>query len=161
MSTTATFPTSNTTPTVASASHDTPTLTAVGLTKAYGPVTVLSDVTLDIRAGEVHAIIGENGAGKSTLMKLLSGYVPSTAGHLSLDGQPVEFPDAATAETAGIVLVHQEILLVPDLTVAENLFLGRELSRGIMIDDRTMNQRTADVLASIGAHCSPHDQVGD
>lgn len=161
MSTTATFPASDTTPMVVNTSRDVPTLTAVGLTKAYGPVTVLSDVTLDIRAGEVHAIIGENGAGKSTLMKLLSGYVSPTAGHLSLDGQPVEFPDAAAAETAGIVLVHQEILLVPDLTVAENLFLGRELSHGIMIDDRTMNQRTADVLASIGAHCSPRDQVGD
>lgn len=140
---------------------DTPALSAVGLTKAYGPVTVLSDVTLDIRAGEVHAIIGENGAGKSTLMKLLSGYVPPTAGHIFLEGEPVSFPDATAAEAAGVVLVHQEILLVPDLTVAENLFLGRELSRGIRIDDRSMNQRAADVLASIGAACSPRDQVGD
>src|SRR5690554_6129594 len=127
MSTTATFPTSNTTPTVASASHDTPTLTAVGLTKAYGPVTVLSDVTLDIRAGEVHAVIGENGAGKSTLMKLLSGYVPPTEGHLLMQGRPVQFSTAAAAEHEGVVLVHQEILLAADLTVAENLFLGREL----------------------------------
>src|SRR5690554_2170322 len=161
MSTTATFPTSNTTPTVASASHDTPTLTAVGLTKAYGPVTVLSDVTLDIRAGEVHAIIGENGAGKSTLMKLLSGYVPPTAGQLLMSGHPVNFADATAAEAAGVVLVHQEILLAPALTVAENLFLGRELSRGVMVDDRAMNQRAADVLASIGALCDPRDRVED
>ncbi len=134
---------------------------AVGLTKAYGPITVLSHVTLDIRAGEVHAIIGENGAGKSTLMKLLSGYVRPTAGHMSMAGQPVDFADAAAAEAAGVVLVHQEILLAPDLTIAENLFLGRELTRGIMVDDRTMNRRAADVLASIGAHCGPRECVGD
>ncbi|CAM3974774.1 sugar ABC transporter ATP-binding protein [Bordetella muralis] len=136
-------------------------LAAEGLTKAYGPVTVLSDVTLDIRAGEVHAVIGENGAGKSTLMKLLAGYVSPTAGHLLMQGQPIVFPDAAAAEAAGVVLVHQEILLAPDLTVAENLFLGRELSRGILIDDRNMDRRTAEVLASIGAHCHPRDHVGD
>ncbi|CAM3907399.1 sugar ABC transporter ATP-binding protein [Bordetella tumulicola] len=138
-----------------------PTLAAAGLTKAYGPITVLSDVTLDIRAGEVHAVIGENGAGKSTLMKLLAGYVSPTAGRLLMQGQPIAFADAAAAEAAGVVLVHQEILLAPDLTVAENLFLGRELSRGILIDDRAMNQRTADVMASIGAHCHPRDHVGD
>lgn len=147
--------------TLSGSASDIPTLAAVGLTKAYGLVTVLSDVTLDIRAGEVHAIIGENGAGKSTLMKLLSGYVPPTAGHIFLEGQPVSFSDASMAEAAGVVLVHQEILLVPDLTVAENLFLGRELSRGIKIDDRAMNQRAAQVLASIGAHCNPGDYVSD
>lgn len=138
-----------------------PTLATSELSKAYGPITVLSAVTLDIHAGEVHAVIGENGAGKSTLMKLLSGYVSPTAGHLLLDGQTTEFADAAAAEAAGVVLVHQEILLAPDLTVAENLFLGRELSRGIMVDDRAMNQRTAAVLASISAHCRPRDLVGD
>ncbi|KAA0890814.1 sugar ABC transporter ATP-binding protein [Pusillimonas sp. ANT_WB101] len=140
---------------------DLPTLAAVGLTKAYGPITVLSDITLDFRAGEVHAIIGENGAGKSTLMKLLSGYVRPTAGHLLMAGQSVEFADAAAAESANVVLVHQEILLAPDLTVAENFFLGRELSRGIMVDDRAMNRRAADVLASIGARCGPCDLVND
>lgn len=157
----ATLPISATAPVAVDASSDLPTLAAAGLAKAYGPVTVLSDVTLDIRAGEVHAIIGENGAGKSTLMKLLSGYVPPTAGHLVMAERPVDFNDAAAAEAAGVVLVHQEILLAPDLTVAENLFLGRELSRGLMVDDRAMNRRAADVLASIGAHCGPRDRVGD
>ncbi|MCC2597168.1 sugar ABC transporter ATP-binding protein [Pusillimonas sp. MFBS29] len=137
------------------------TLATSELSKAYGPITVLSVVTLDIHAGEVHAVIGENGAGKSTLMKLLSGYVSPTAGHLLLNGQAIEFADASAAEAAGVVLVHQEILLAPDLTVAENLFLGRELSRGFMVDDRSMNQRTAQVLASIGAHCGPRDLVGE
>lgn len=136
-------------------------LSARGLAKSYGPVTVLSDITLDIRAGEVHAIIGENGAGKSTLMKLLSGHVRPSAGHLEMDGQRVDFTDAVAAEAAGVVLVHQEILLAPDLTVAQNLFLGRELTRGPMIDDRAMDRRTAEVLARVGASAHPTDRVGD
>lgn len=136
-------------------------LRAEGLGKTYGAITVLTDVTLDILPGEVHAIIGENGAGKSTLMKLLSGHVAPTAGQLTLAGTPVAFHNAVEAEAAGIVLVHQEILLAPDLTVAENLFLGRELTRGLMVDDRAMNRQTADVLALIGAHCAPRDRVGD
>src|SRR5690606_28007105 len=105
--------------------------------------------------------IGENGAGKSTLMKLLAGYVNPTAGHLLMEGKEVSFPDAASAEQAGVVLVHQEILLAPDLTVAENLFLGREIRRGLLVDDRAMNQRATQVLNSIGAHCRPQDRVGD
>lgn len=157
----ATLPTSETHQAVTGLQTRTPALAAVRLTKAYGAVTVLSDVTLEIRAGEVHAVIGENGAGKSTLMKLLSGYVAPTHGELVLHGKSVSFSDAATAEAAGVVLVHQEILLAPDLTVAENLYLGRELSRGLRVDDRAMNRRAADVLASIGATCSPDDQVSD
>lgn len=136
-------------------------LRAEGLGKAYGPITVLSDVTLDVIAGEVHAIIGENGAGKSTLMKLLSAHVQPSLGHLSMAGQRVDFPDAASAEAAGVVLVHQEILLAPDLTVAQNLYLGREIGGWRGVDDRRMDARTAEVLASIGAQCSPRDRVAD
>ncbi len=136
-------------------------LAAVGLAKAYGPITVLSEVTIGVRAGEVHAIIGENGAGKSTLMKLLSGHVRPSAGELRLGGRPVSFADAAAAEAAGIVLVHQEILLAGDLTVAENLFLGREIRRGLAMDDRAMNRRAAEALERIGATARPRDRVGD
>ena len=119
-------------------------LRADGLGKAYGPITVLSDVTLDIRAGEVHAIIGENGAGKSTLMKLLSGYVPPTAGHWTMDGAPGRLPRRRSGRgTPASSLVHQEILLAGDLTVAENLFLGRETRPRPMVDDRAMNARAA------------------
>ncbi|WP_151719009.1 sugar ABC transporter ATP-binding protein [Gemmobacter serpentinus] len=136
-------------------------LRAEGLGKAYGPITVLSDITLDIVAGEVHAIIGENGAGKSTLMKLLSAHVQPSLGHLSMAGQRVDFPDAVAAEEAGVVLVHQEILLAPDLTVAQNLYLGRELGGWLGVDDHRMDARTTEVLASIGAHCGPRDRVSD
>lgn len=131
------------------------------LGKAYGQITVLSDVTLDVRTAEVHAVIGENGAGKSTLMKLLSGHVAPTEGRLLLDGRPVEFRNAVEAEQAGIVLVHQEILLAPDLTVAENLFLGREMGRGLMVDDRAMNRRTAELLVKVGSTARPRDRVGE
>ena len=137
------------------------TLRAEGVSKSYGPIEVLSDVTLDIRAGEVHAIIGENGAGKSTLMKLLSGHIAPTAGHLAMAGKRSDFADAVQAEAAGVVLVHQEILLAPDLSVAENLFLGRELTRGLMVDERVMNRRTSEVLARVGSTAYPGDRVGD
>lgn len=132
-------------------------LRAESLGKTYGAITVLSDVTLDVRAGEVHAIIGENGAGKSTLMKLLSGHVRPTEGHIAMQAQRTDFASAVEAEAAGVVLVHQEILLGPDLTVAQNLFLGRELTRGPFVDDRTMNRRTAQVLEKIGASAHPQD----
>ena len=138
-----------------------PALRATDLAKAFGPITVLSGITLDIHAGEVHAIIGENGAGKSTLMKLLSGHLRPSAGHLDMGGQRVAFASAATAEEAGIALVHQEILLAADLTVAENLFLGREITRGLTVDDRAMNRRAAEVLRSIGATGHPQDLVRD
>lgn len=136
-------------------------LAAEGLGKAYGPITVLSDVTLEVHAGEVHAIIGENGAGKSTLMKLLSGHVVPTAGHLLLEGKSVEFRNAVEAENAGIVLVHQEILLASDLTVAENLYLGREVGRGLLVNDKAMNSRAAELLARVGSAARPRDRVGE
>jgi ribose transport system ATP-binding protein len=144
----------------APAAREPSVLHAEDLSKAYGPITVLTGVTLDVRAGEVHAIIGENGAGKSTLMKLLSGHATPTDGTMTMSGVPVAFADAVQAENSGIVLVHQEILLAPDLTVAQNLFLGRELSRGLRVDDRQMNRRTAEVLARVGSTARPTTRVG-
>ncbi len=138
-----------------------PVLRAEGLSKRYGPVTVLSDVSLDVRAGEIHAIIGENGAGKSTLMRLISGHADPTAGSLVVDGAPVRFATPHQAQDAGIVLVHQEILLAEGLTVAENLFLGRELTRRGMVDDRTMRRIAADKLAELGCAVSPNALVRD
>ncbi|OBQ70449.1 sugar ABC transporter ATP-binding protein [Mesorhizobium erdmanii] len=138
-----------------------PVVRAERLSKQYGPVTVLSDVMLDILPGEIHAIIGENGAGKSTLMRLLSGYVEPTGGTLSMAGHPVKFTKPSQAQDAGIALVHQEILLADGLTVADNLFLGRELLRGPVVDDRTMRRLAAEKLAQIGCFVSPTALVRD
>src|SRR3546814_4530366 len=94
-------------------------------------------------------------------MKLLSGHVAPTVGEISMAGHPVQFRNAVEAEAAGVVLVHQEILLAADLTVAENLFLGRELGPGPMVDDRAMNRRAAELLARVGSTARPRDRVGE
>ncbi|MCX8279917.1 sugar ABC transporter ATP-binding protein [Phyllobacterium sp. 0TCS1.6C] len=132
-----------------------PVLEARGIAKAFGPVEVLTDIDLTILPGEVHAIIGENGAGKSTLMKLLSGHLKPTRGTVAMDGNAVEFHNPVDAEHRGIVLVHQEILLAPDLTVAQNIFMGRELRRGLMVNDREMNRQAAEAVRSLGAEIDP------
>ncbi|MGW9229496.1 sugar ABC transporter ATP-binding protein [Pseudorhizobium sp. NPDC055634] len=134
-------------------------LAARGLSKSFGPVEVLHDVTLSVRPGEVHAIIGENGAGKSTLMKILAGHEPPTRGEILVDDRPVVFAGPVDAEHRGIVLVHQEILLAPDLTVAQNIYLGRELGRGIGVDDRVMNEGAASALRDLGADIDPRAVV--
>jgi ribose transport system ATP-binding protein len=138
-----------------------PVLRADGMSKDYGPVTVLSDVSLDVLPSEIHAIIGENGAGKSTFMRLLSGYAEPTAGTLTMAGREVSFSKPEHAHQAGIVLVHQEILLADGLTVAENLFLGRELMRNGMVDDRTMRRLATEKLSQLGCHVKPNALVRD
>src|SRR5271166_786463 len=132
-----------------SGSHG-PVLEAVGLSRSFGTVEVLSDVSISVRAGEVHAIIGENGAGKSTLMKILSGHLAPSRGIVRLDGAAVELKGPVDAERRGIVLVHQEIMLAPDLSIAENMFLGREVWRGPALDDREMNRRAAEAMRVFG-----------
>ena len=131
-----------------------PLLETNGLTNAFGPVEVLSDISLAFRAGEVHAIIGENGAGKSTLMKIISGHLDPTRGSLKFDGAPLTLRGPVDAERRGIVLVHQEIMLAPDLSIAENMFLGRELRRGVAVDDRTMNARAEEAMGVFGVDVS-------
>lgn len=136
-----------------------PLMQLSGLGKTYGAVTVLSDVALDIRPGEIHAIIGENGAGKSTLMRLISGHVKPSTGTINLAGEMVEFSNPTAAEHAGIALVHQEILLADGLTVVENLFLGRELTRNGIVDDRSMERVAREKLAALGCTASPRALV--
>lgn len=126
-------------------------LEARGLSKSFGPVEVLSQVSVGLRAGEVHAVVGENGAGKSTLMKLLSGHLAPTRGSVAMDGVPLTLASPVEAERRGIVLVHQEILLAPHLTVAQNIFMGREIRRGPTVDDRAMNRLAAEAVARLGA----------
>ncbi len=135
-------------------------LEAVSLSKSFGPVQVLKNIDLRVYGGEVHAIIGENGAGKSTLMKLLAGNERPTGGEIRVDGTTVSFSGPVEAEAQGIVLVHQEILLAPDLTVAQNIYLGRELNRGLVIDDKSMREGARKAIRDLGAEIDPDTVVG-
>ncbi|HVY21597.1 MAG TPA: sugar ABC transporter ATP-binding protein [Bauldia sp.] len=131
-------------------------LEARHLSKSFGPVEVLSDVTVGLNAGEVHAIVGENGAGKSTLMKILAGHLMPSRGAILLDGHEIVFSGPVDAEKRGIVLVHQEILLAPHLTVAQNIFMGREIRvGGISVNDREMNRQAREAVAALGADIEP------
>ncbi len=130
-------------------------LEARHLSKSFGPVEVLTDISVGLRPGEIHAIVGENGAGKSTLMKILAGHLAPTRGAVALDGEEVAFSGPVDAERRGIVLVHQEILLAPHLTVAQNIFMGRELRRRLVLDDREMNRQAAAAVNGLGADIDP------
>ena len=105
--------------------------------KSFGSVPVLKRVHFNLRRGEVHALMGGNGAGKSTLMKILTGVYTKDSGTILIDGQPVDLHDTAAAERAGIAMIFQEFSLVPTLTVAQNIYLGREIRKGFTLDDRT------------------------
>ncbi len=134
-------------------------MAARDISRDFGGIRVLHDVTVDFRAGQVHAIIGENGAGKSTLMKILAGYLEPTAGTVELQGRPVSLRDSGEAEQHGVILIHQEMNLVDDLSVAANIFLGRELHRGPFLDDRAMRHRAAELLRELETDVSPDTQV--
>jgi fructose transport system ATP-binding protein len=110
--------------------HNTPlVMQAKGLVKRYGQVTALDGADFELRAGEILAVIGDNGAGKSSLIKALSGATIPDAGEIRLDGQPVQFRSPIDARRAGIETVYQDLAVAPAMTIAENLFLGRELRR--------------------------------
>jgi putative multiple sugar transport system ATP-binding protein len=131
------------------------------ITKEFPGVKALDRVDLSVAAGEIHAICGENGAGKSTLMKVLSGVYPhgSYAGDIVLDGQTVEFKDLKASEHAGIVIIHQELALIPELSVMENIFLGNEVvSRGLIDWDRA-RALTLELLARVGLDVDPRTPI--
>src|SRR5215217_2958484 len=121
------------------------------ITKTFPGVKALSDVTLTVRQGEVHAICGENGAGKSTLMKVLSGVHPhgTYEGDILFEGEIVSFKDIRASEQHGIVIIHQELALVPFLSIAENIFLGNEHASGGIIDWDANEARTAELLKKV------------
>jgi putative multiple sugar transport system ATP-binding protein len=128
------------------------------ISKAFPGVKALEDVDLAVRRGEIHAICGENGAGKSTLMKVLSGIYPagSYEGEIVFDGGQVAFSSIRDSEHEGIVIIHQELALVPYLSVAENIFLGNEMQgRGGLIDWNKANAHAAGLLNSVGLHEHP------
>ena len=111
-------------------------LVAENITKKFSGVTALDNICMELHAGKVNAIIGENGAGKSTLMKILSGVYSAYDGRIIFKGQPVRFQNTRQAQAAGIAIIHQELNLVPYLSVTENIFLGRELSTAWGILDK-------------------------
>ncbi|MFI6984930.1 sugar ABC transporter ATP-binding protein [Embleya sp. NPDC050154] len=124
-------------------------LAVTGIRKEFTGVRVLHDVDLDVGAGEVHAVVGENGAGKSTLMKILAGVHTPDAGTIAVDGTPVAFSHPSRAQAAGIAIIHQEFTLLPERTVAENVFLGREPTRRGLVDRGAMEQATTRLLAEL------------
>jgi len=127
------------------------------ITKEFPGVRALADVNLTVRQGEIHAICGENGAGKSTLMKVLSGvYAHGTYdGEIRFEGPEVQFRDIRQSEAAGIVIIHQELALIPELSIAENIFLGNEVAtRGIISWDKA-HHRAIELLARVGLHENP------
>ena len=126
-----------------------------GITIEFPGVKALSDVSFRLLPGEVHALMGENGAGKSTLIKALTGVYRIDAGEITVDGAPVTFSGPAAAQAAGISTVYQEVNLCTNLTVAENILLGREPRRFGSIDGRAMRRRAREVLAEIGLHIDP------
>ncbi|MFZ5962376.1 multiple monosaccharide ABC transporter ATP-binding protein [Thalassococcus sp. BH17M4-6] len=127
------------------------------LTKTFPGVRALDDVSLKVKTGEIHAICGENGAGKSTLMKVLSGVYPagSYEGEIQYDGALAQFRDISDSEARGIIIIHQELALVPLLSIAENLFLGNENATGGVIDWRETNRRTETLLRKVGLRDAP------
>ncbi len=138
---------------------DAPILAAQRVSKSFGSVPVLFSINFDIRAGQVHAVIGENGAGKSTLMKILSGFHPATSGTILLDGEPVILPPNGQAEDLGIVLIHQELNLAEQMTVEENIFLGREQIAKGFLKRATMHDEVLKMLTEIGLDISPDDRI--
>ena len=135
-------------------------LEAHHLSKSFGPVRVLDGISLELKEGEVHAILGENGAGKSTLMKLLSGYLQPTGGTLTLDGREIKFRRSRDAEVQGVVLIHQEINLADDLSAEANIFLGVEKRSGPFLQRRVMQRETARVLHDLETDIDPRRRVG-
>ncbi len=133
-----------------------------GISKSFPGVRALTNVDLDILAGEVHAVMGENGAGKSTLMKIIAGVYQPDSGQIWLDGEPVHFSHPQEAQERGISIIYQEFNLLPDRTVAQNIFLGREPKRGWLVDSRKMEAETRRLLAYLGVDrsISPQALVG-
>lgn len=121
-------------------------ITINGVTKTYGVVKALTNVSFSIDRGEIHTILGENGAGKSTLMKIISGEQSPTSGSIAVDGVPMNAYSPAAAQTAGIHMVHQELAVFENMTVAENMFPNFREMRGGRIDRKKLREKTREML---------------
>jgi len=128
--------------------------------KEFPGVVALRDVSLELHAGEVHALLGENGAGKSTLIKVLGGIYIAESGNIRIDGKPVTITTVQDAQNNGIAVIHQELVLVPHMTVAENIFLGREpVTRRNIVDFKKMNSDAKGILDSFELNIAPDEEV--
>jgi ribose transport system ATP-binding protein len=134
-----------------------------GIYKSFPGVQALSDAQFELRYGEVHALVGENGAGKSTLMKVLGGIYHKDAGTITLEGQEVEITSPAMAQHLGISIVHQELNLMPHLTVGQNIFIGREPRAKIpfVVDDKTTNEKALALFEMLNLRLDPNTKVAD
>ena len=137
-------------------------LEIVNVSKGFPGVVALSNVQLRVRPGSVLALMGENGAGKSTLMKIIAGIYQPDAGELRLRGKPVVFDTPLAALQSGIAMIHQELNLMPHMSVAENIWIGREQLNGFhMIDHREMHRCTAKLLERLRIDLDPEEHVGN
>jgi ribose transport system ATP-binding protein len=139
---------------------DIPRLALRDISKSYGAFAALSGVSMTVRPGEVHALLGENGAGKSTLLKILAGIMPPSGGSIAVDGKTLAHHSMAGARRAGIAMIHQELQQVPELTVAQNMFLGRPITHaGMVLARDEMRRRAADTLALIDDGIDPDAKI--
>jgi ribose transport system ATP-binding protein len=140
----------------------TPIISILNLSKSFPGVRALSDVQFELMAGEVHALMGENGAGKSTLMKILAGVYTKDSGEILYNGQPVAFAGPRDAQAMGIGIIHQELQLMNHLTVAQNIFIGREPKGrlGLFLDEDKLNRQARDILARMNLNLDPRAIVG-
>lgn len=136
-------------------------LTMKGIDKSFPGVHALDHVDLEVRRGEVHALMGENGAGKSTLMKVLTGIYKKDSGTITYEGKEVEFQNTREAQDAGVVIVHQELNMVGDLTVAQNIFIGREPKKGIRIDDKKMIEDSKKLFDELNIDINPREKMNE
>lgn len=147
--------------TVTEAARDTVVMRARDITKVYGATRALKGVDFEIRRGAVTVLFGENGAGKSTLMKILSGVESPTSGVLELDGEPVVLQGTVDAASRGIAIIHQELSLCANLSIKDNIFMGREIVRSGVVDDKTEIARTRALMRRLAEDLDPRTLVED
>jgi len=136
-----------------------PLLEMRSITKRFPGVLALSDVSFDVRQGEVHALLGENGAGKSTLMKILAGVYTRDAGEINFKGSPVSFSTPRQAQIAGITTIYQELNQIPQMSITENIFLGTERARGPLLDWSAMHEQARELLAKLHLDIDPRTPI--
>lgn len=145
---------------------DTPAVSMENIEKRYGEIVALDGVDLALRKGEILALVGDNGAGKSTLIKCLAGVHSPTSGTIHIDGQPVTIDSPRESKELGIETTFQDLALASNLTVAQNIFLGREVMKGLdrifgILDKQSMNDRTRELLEDLEIDVEPNALVGD